>query len=68
VYIKYYDFIFAVLHYVMQYIVRYSTANHGPYFANLLPLLRQFCVTSLLAESQLSALQPTQPAWKLLLC
>ena len=49
----------------MQYIVRYNTAHHGPYFANLLPLLRQFCVTLLLAKSQLAALQPTQAAWKL---
>jgi hypothetical protein len=52
----------------MQYIVRYNTANHGPYFANRLPLLRQFCVTSLFSESQLAALQHMVSACKLHLC
>jgi len=68
VYIKYCDFIFAVLHHVMQYTVRSNTANRGPHFANILPLLQQFCVTSLLVISQLAALQHMQPAWKLHLC
>jgi hypothetical protein len=52
----------------MQYIVKHNTANRGPYFANRLPLLRQSCVKSLFAESQLWALQHTQPACKFYLC